>query len=80
VTGVAGLHVDGPAEFGELFLDIGKCVGERGAAMRVGGALGEDALALELERLALALAVGVERVGGCWIRFRGGGLRLLLFH
>jgi hypothetical protein len=48
--------------------------------VRVGGALGEDPLSLEFEGLALALAFGVERVGGCWIWFGGGGLCLLFFH
>jgi len=72
--------VDGPAEFGELFLDVGEGVGERGAAVGAGGTLGEDTLALEFEGLALAFSFGIERVGGCGIWFGGGGLRLLLFH
>jgi hypothetical protein len=44
-----------------------------------GGALRQDALALEFKRLTLPLALGFLRMGGCGIWLRGGGL-LLLFH
>ncbi len=75
--------MDSPAEFGELFFDVGEGVGEGGAAVGAGGALGEDTFALELEGLALALPFSLGNAGGGGIgvgRFRGGGLTLLLFH
>ena len=74
------LEVDGPAQFGQLFFDVGESVGEGGAAVRAGGAFGENPFALKLEGLTLAFAFGVKRVSGCGIGFRGGGLGLLLFH
>ncbi len=75
------LEMDGPAEFGEFFLDVGEGVGERGAAVGTGGALGEDSFALEFEGLALAFAFGLfeVRVGDGRLRCSGArGLRRFL--
>ena len=80
----ARLQVDAPAEFGEFFLDVGERIGQSGAAVGAGGALGEDAFALEFEGLALALAIGLFEMRGCCGRFRRrrvgwrGGLRCFL--
>jgi hypothetical protein len=65
--------VEGPTEFGELFFDVGEGVGEGSAAVGAGGSLGEDALALKLEGLAFALALGFLSVGT-----DDGGLRYRL--
>jgi hypothetical protein len=76
--------MDGPAEFSKLFFYIGERVFERAATVLVGGALGENALALHLKRLKLTRSLGFSpslpglirlccaRIGCC--------LGKLLFH
>ncbi len=56
--------MDGPAEFGELFFNVGERVGESGAAVRAGGAFGEDAFALQFERLAMTFLSGFIKIEG----------------
>lgn len=46
-----------PAQFGELFLDVGKGVAECATPVRAGGSLGENPLTLQFERLANAGAL-----------------------
>jgi len=48
--------------------------------VRAGGALGEDAFALEFECLALPLALGLVRLGDCFVLPGCRGLHLLLFY
>ena len=72
--------MDGPAELGELFLNIGQCIGQCGAPVRAGCALGEDAFALEFECLALPLALCLARVGDCFVLPGCCGLLLLLIY
>jgi hypothetical protein len=74
------LQVDRPAEFGEFFLDVGECVGQCGAPVRAGSALGKDALALEHEVLALSRALGLTRMGDGRVLSGCSGLRFLLFY
>ena len=76
----AGLHVDGPAQFGQLLLDIGQCVSKRRTTVRTRSPFREDAFALQFEGLELAFAFrsfGAHLGGG---RFWRIGLRLLFFH
>jgi hypothetical protein len=72
--------VDGPSQLGEFFFDVRKCDGESGTSMRTRRALGENALALQLQRLSLTFAfsgLGVVVFScGFWSRC----LRLLFFH
>ena len=48
--------MDSPAEFRELLLDIGQGIGEGSSPMRAGGALGEDAFALQDQVLRICSA------------------------
>ena len=56
-----------PAELCELFLNVGKGVGECIAPVRARGSFGEDALALEFERLTEAGTLGGG--AGCLLGF-----------
>jgi hypothetical protein len=47
----------------ELLFDVGKCGFKGGAAVGVRGSLVEDAFALELEGLTLALMIGLSEAG-----------------
>ena len=49
-----GLEVDRPAQLGELLFDIGEREGQRRPPVRTRGPLGQNAFALQLERLPLA--------------------------
>lgn len=81
----SGLELDRPAEEFEVAFDSGEGELEGAATVGTGGALGEDALALELEGLDAALAVGFGAAGFGGELGRGGGdgrcggFRLLLF-
>ena len=73
-------EVDGPAELGELLLDLGERELKGGSAMGAGGSLGEDALSLHLERLEPPLFLGFLKAISGGDGLRSGGFRLLLLH
>ena len=72
--------MDGPAEFGEFFLNVGQCIGQCAAPMRAGGALRENAFALEYEILTLPLALGLVRMGDGFVLTGCCGLFLWSFY
>ena len=77
------LQLDGPAELLEFALDGGEGEFEGTAAVRAGGALGQDALALHFQCLEPTFLVGLGtsrlRGDGGGGKFWGRGLGLLLF-
>ena len=71
--------MDGPAKFRESLLDIGQGIGEGSSSMRAGGALGEDAFALQDQRLPFAYLFGVARVRDGRVQPGWSGLRFRIF-
>ena len=71
--------MDSPAEFRELLLDIGQGIGEGSSPMRAGGALGEDAFALQDQVLPLADLFCIARVCDGRIQPGRSGLRFRFF-
>ena len=72
--------MESPAQFRQLFFDVGKRQLQGGTSMRAGSSLRQDAFALHFEGLLAALLLRILELAMLDDRLRSGSLCLLLLN